>query len=1074
MSGRAPSFPRELIRASAGTGKTFQISNRIIGLLAEGVEPGRILASTFTRKAAGEILDRVLFRLAEGALDADAARRLADHALLEGRDEAGLGGEDALAVLDRLVRRLHRIDVGTLDALFVRMARSFTLELGLPPGWTIADAAVRERLRSEAVQAALEGGDPDAMVELLRISAGGRTPRRVHDRLVDEVGTLRRHHLEIDPEAGDPWSPFRDREPPEDVESTCRELAERLSRIEPPTNKGGGPNKRWLSSLEDAVEALRERDWEAFWRKGPPAKFLAGERTYCRKPFPEGLDEVLEEARAVAAADLARTFEREAQALGRIARRYHRALRAEQRRAGAYGFRDVAQLLGGPEAVGGREDLHHRLDRRSEHVLLDEFQDTSTPQWRALRPLVDRVALDPAPDRSTVVVADAKQSIYGWRGADPEIVDRVGRRYELEPGTLRESWRSSPVVLSFVNRLFGEIEANPVLQDLDHGPDVAAEWGESFEEHRPASPLRDRPGYVAVEIGPDDDGRGADRPGLMARAADRVARIHGEAPGAEIGVLVRRNRTVARLIHELRDRGLEASEEGGTSVDDAAPVAALLALLRLADHPDHRVARYHVAASPLGPILGYTDHDHDGRARALADRVRTRLLRDGYGETLSGWAEDLAPAVNASELRRLEQLVELGFQWERRTTLQPGDFVRFVEDETVEDPLSTPVRVMTVHQAKGLEFDVVVLPELEDSLDTGRVETALPERDPASGLVRRVFPAVPSHLRPLFPEMATALRQLRTASIRDELSWLYVGATRARHALHLIMAAGDGTSDASSFARLVRAAIGHHGEPTAEGELLFEAGDAEWFRAVEGMEEGEGRPDPGEVDLRVDTAAPRSRIFARRSPSDLAAGGEVDPERILSLDTTDEHRHGAVVHRWCERIGWIEDGVPGREAMKSAARSAAPELPAEEVERLIGRFRDWMEAEAVVEVLSRGPTAARLRARCGTAEDLRLERERRFARRAGDEVVSGAIDRLVLALDGEGRVVGAEVLDFKTDPVADDAEVLEERREAYAPQLSAYRTAVTELYGLAGTDVAARLVFLVPGAVLEVPQGRAP
>ena len=1065
----APGFPRELIRASAGTGKTFQISNRIIGLLAAGVQPDRILASTFTRKAAGEILDRVLLRLARAALDPAEADRLAEKALLRGSDHDGLDTDGALRLLDRLVRRMHRIDVGTLDALFVRMAQSFSLDLGLPPDWSIADEPVRDRLRSEAVQAVLDADEPEVIVELLRMSARGRADRRVHDRLVDEVDTLHRYYLEVDPEAEDPWSPFRRRTLPDDPAEARRELADRLGRMEPPPNKDGSPNKRWVGALESAEAALREGDWQEFWRKGPPAKFLDGQQEYFGKPFPQGLDPLLAELRDLAASDLADEYEREAEALGRLAHRYHAALRAEQRRAGAYGFGDVAELLGGPRPVAGREDLPHRLDRRSEHVLLDEFQDTSSTQWRALRPLVDRLASAPTGSRSTVVVADPKQSIYGWRGADPEVVERIGQRYDLELRSLRHSWRSSPVVLDFVNRLFSGIEDNPIVRALDGGADVAARWSEAFEEHAPAAPLRDRPGRVTVEAGPDDDGQTADRPRLMERAAERVAGLHREAPGAGIGVLVRRNSTVARLIHELRARGVEASEEGGTAVDDAAPVAALLALLRLADHPGHTIARYHVATSPVGRIVGYTDHRDAAGARSLGAGVRARLLRDGYGPAISDWVEKLAPSVGASELRRLEQLVELAFRWEDRASLRPAEFVRFAESEKVEDPLSTPVRVMTVHQAKGLEFDVVVLPELDDSIDTGRFETAVPERDPDTGLIRRIFPAVPSAFRPLFPELDTALAQERTSSIRDELSWLYVGATRARHALHLLMAADDGSSSAKSFARLVRAEIGRHDDAVTEGETLFEAGDPRWHLSVPGMTEEVERPAPGEVEVRVDAAAPRSRVLSQRTPSDLESGGVVDPGRLLWIDTEGRLRRGEVVHRWCQRIRWIEDGLPGEEVMASAARAAAPELSERALRRLTDRFRGWMRGEAVRRALSRFDTRERLRERAAVVEELDLAAERPFAHRTENEVISGVIDRLVLGRAPDGSVAAAEVLDFKTDRVeAGDPEGLEERVEAYRPQLAAYRSAVAAMYGLEERAVRAGLVFLVPGTVREI------
>ena len=109
-----------------------------------------MLASTFTRKAAGEILERVLVRLAEGATDAGKAREL-------GRDaHPSLAQPDECRrLLGQLLTDLHQMNVGTLDAFFVRVARSFFQELGMAPRWTIADEPTQDRLRTDAVQAAL-------------------------------------------------------------------------------------------------------------------------------------------------------------------------------------------------------------------------------------------------------------------------------------------------------------------------------------------------------------------------------------------------------------------------------------------------------------------------------------------------------------------------------------------------------------------------------------------------------------------------------------------------------------------------------------------------------------------------------------------------------------------------------------------------------------------------------------------------------------------------------------------------------------------------------------------------------
>src|SRR5262245_2548225 len=99
-----PRFPNTVIRASAGTGKTFQLSNRFLGLAASGELPDQVLATTFARKAAGEILDRVLTRLAEAVEDPKKLEDLAEHLGDESLDREGCAG-----LLQGLIRRVHRL-----------------------------------------------------------------------------------------------------------------------------------------------------------------------------------------------------------------------------------------------------------------------------------------------------------------------------------------------------------------------------------------------------------------------------------------------------------------------------------------------------------------------------------------------------------------------------------------------------------------------------------------------------------------------------------------------------------------------------------------------------------------------------------------------------------------------------------------------------------------------------------------------------------------------------------------------------------------------------------------------------
>ncbi len=1085
-------LPRELVLASAGTGKTYHLSSRIIGLLEAGAHPEEILASTFTRKAAGEILDRVLARTAGAGLDDEDRAELAREALLEdgsGSEPFDFTRGDALALLEEMTGRLHRFEIGTLDSVFVGVARGYWPELDLPPGWEIADAPTADRLRSEALQDVLAEGTGERWVELVRMLARGRATRRVHGRLMEQVETVHRLWREMSPEADEAWSPFRERPRPDDAEAAREELAARVRTAELPTTKDGDPDSRWVSAAADLVEELRDGDWEAVLEGGLGAAVLDDDPRYYGKPPPPAMAECLRDLRRLAAAELGADYDRQAGAMGRLAAAFDRAYRRRQRDEGGYRFEDLTHRLGDGPGPTGRDDLGYRLDRRPRHLLLDEFQDTAVPQWEALRPLARRVAGRPREETAAVVVADPKQSIYGWRGADPSLVRRAGAELGLSEDRLEYSWRSSPVVLDVVNELFEGLPSNPVLADLDAGPGVARTWMEAFGVHRPAPPLEDDPGHARVEVGPEVN-TGAKAPeAMMGWAAGRVADLRERASGATVGVLTRTNEAVARLIRELRGRGVDASEEGGTSVRDSAPASAVLSLLRLADHPGDTVARYHVAETPLGEAVGYRDHRDAAAARRLAQRVRSRLVRDGYGPTLAAVRRELAPTagIDPRQARRLRQLVELGFRWDRRANLRPGDFVRFVESERVEDPRASAVRVMTVHQAKGLEFDAVVLPELNGHLKGGGgAAPALAERDPDTGRVLRVFPGVKNDLRSLFPEMAEAHRQQQEAALRDSLSLLYVAVTRAKHAVHLLVSASSANpgSGAHSFSRLALAGLDLDGADGQEGDVLLERGSPDWHRrpgarageaAAEQPEEPAASEESGEAELRIDPGRSAGRMLRHRAPSDLT-GGVRELGEVLRPDRGEAARlRGNLVHRWLEEVAWIEDGLPGDGELRRIADRAAPSLEKAEVSDLLSSFRGWLQADEVRRALSRESAATRARERLGTDQvDVSAETEWPFMRRKDGEIVTGQVDRLVLfrrrgAHDEVSPApAAAEVLDYKTDDPAGGEEGLREAAERYRPQLEAYRRAASDLRAVPLERVRSRLVFLPAGRVVEL------
>mgnify|MGYP002780499334 CR=1 FL=1 len=1062
-------LPRELVLASAGTGKTFRISSRILALLAAGHRPETIFAATFTRKAAGEILERVLARLAAAALDDGAAAELAAHTALPPASPHIATPDGWLALLREVIRELHRLNVGTLDAFFVRTAAGFADEAGLPPGWSIADPATTRQVLAEALHTVLAEADAAELIELVRGLAAKDAARSVHDAVLARAEELLALHHALDPQAADAWAGLDAcvGAAPAGLAAHCERLAAACEAAEGPRTKAGKPDARWAKALAGTAAALRAGDWDALVEATlfRSARLEGG--SYCGQPVPDAVCALMAQAAELARHGVAPGVARQARAMGRLAQRLAGAVERAQREALAVGFGDVTRRLGGPPALCARPDLHYRLDARVQHVLLDEFQDTSLAQWEALEPLVRELLADAAGERAAVVVADPKQSIYAWRGGEPLLVGHVGERYGLARDTLARSWRSSPVVLDAVNRVFARIEENPVLADDALARRVAAEWRAAFAPHQAAKPLD---GYVCLQVGPADAGTGEDRPLLCRRAAELVRELRQQAPGCSVGVLTRRNRTVARVMLELRRLGVAASEEGGNPLTDSPAASAVLALLRLADHPGDRVARFHVAQTPLGELVGLPHHDDDRAARHAAHRLRRQLLEEGYGRTLHALARRMAPLCEPRERRRLAQLAELGHRHDARATLRATDFVRVVEAERVEDPSAADVRVMTVHQAKGLEFDLVVLPELDASL-ASRPGRSLAYRPHAAGRVTRVFPYLGEAKRALFPdapELHGAAEQAEAAGWRDALSGLYVALTRARHALYVLVKPDgrSGAGSAKSGARLVRHALAPDA-PATEGAVLHESGNPDWHLRVRAeraaARAAQARPSPAAEAGAAGEDAPVVLLASGRAgkprvqvtPSALAGGPRVELRALLRLDL-DAAEHGTLAHAWLEQIGWIEDGVPADDALHALARRAAPGMDGDAVEALRRRFRAWLATPAIRRALSRD----------AYPEGATVEREVPFLHRDDGRLLEGVIDRLVLLREA-GRVTRAEILDYKTDALPGTA-ALAARVEHYRPQLDAYRAAVAALYRLPPQAVGARLVFLDAAAVRQL------
>jgi ATP-dependent exoDNAse (exonuclease V) beta subunit len=1059
MSARTPPLVHIVIRASAGTGKTFQLANRYLTIVCGGEAPERLLATTFARKAAGEIMERVLVRLADAGLDGARCAELAEHLA-----QPQLKPAACRELLAGLIERLHRLRVGTLDSFFMQMAGSFSLELGLPPGWGILETQDDIRLRGEAIRQVLEQSPITASARLMHLLSKGEAVRSVTGQIAELVDSLYDIYCETRPEA---WHTLARLTTLEDAE-----LAAAVERLGAFTDL---PNKHYINAHAGDLANARQGNWDSFVGKGLGCALATGKTMFQRREIDPEIAAVYEplvkHARAVLVNQLANQTEGTHKLLAEFDAAY-RQLKFRQR---AYRFEDITRTLAAAMDERQLAGVFYRLDGQVGHLLLDEFQDTSLAQWQVIECFA-RSCTEPGSGRSFFCVGDVKQAIYGWRGGIAEIFDCVSERLPaIEARTLVQSFRSSPVVIEVVNQLFERLDEN---QALDEFPAARQSWCTGYQQHTTAK--SDLPGYACLQVAPRS-GEGEKQADITLRfAAGEIARLAAEHPGRSIGVLVRRNSAVARLIYELRaDHQVLASEEGGNPLTDSAAVQLVLSLVRLADHPGDTAAHFHVASSPLATHVGLEAKSDAAAACHLSQQVRSQLLDSGYGPTIYGWAQHLAASCDQRELNRLLQLVEIAYGYDARATLRAHDFVDYVLLRKVEDPTAADVRVMTVHQAKGLEFDLVVLPELDLPLK-GQPPRVVVGRSQPTGPIDTVCRYAGKSVQAFLPdELQRLFEAWPQRLVAESLCLLYVAMTRAVHALHMIIAPSkenEGTWP-KTFAGTLRGGLAG-GQSAVPGAMLFESGNADWVARAPSMPTAESRLDektePLEIRLRASSGA---RELERRSPSSLEGGSQVDLRRLLRTSVKNFER-GQLMHQWFQAIEWLDDGRPG--ALQLRELAAGMHWAEDSLTKAMAEFNKLLDRPATRQALSRrayGPgspqpwPAALRKQLAGCTPRLEVQRERPFAVRQAGVLLSGAIDRLVLVYDGP-RLLAADILDFKTDKLSGAAEIAQ-KVDFYRPQLEAYRSAVMQITSLDRQCVSARLLF-VEAAACEVVGESAP
>jgi exodeoxyribonuclease V beta subunit len=415
--------------ASAGSGKTFALSTRYLSLLFMGEEPSTILAATFTNKAAAEMKQRVIALLIH--LEEKPAE-LADIST-----QTGFSKEELLekqpAVLENFLSSSNYIV--TLDSFFTSILRSASLYIDLEPDFVTKeiDPVVKEENFLDEVQA------NSLLHQLVKLAMN------IEDKRFLKMFELMQNFYKIDP-----LLPEVEYELLSTVETESKIDAIRTELhtlvVESGASKTAVKNFEpievkdlFKKSVFEKMSLLDHRNYKKYVEKNPR------------------IDELFLELKS-ALAVWARVKEQVVlHNLFALYDYYKNANISTARQLGVLSFDDLTyfthRLL--HESIN-KEFLYFKIDSRFRHILLDEFQDTSTLQFLLLKPLIDEVAAGhgTAEFRSFFYVGDTKQSLYRFRGGVEELFDAVAASYEVDLQNMDTNYRSSKAVVEQVNYWF--------------------------------------------------------------------------------------------------------------------------------------------------------------------------------------------------------------------------------------------------------------------------------------------------------------------------------------------------------------------------------------------------------------------------------------------------------------------------------------------------------------------------------------------------------------------------------------------------------------------------------------------